>query len=462
VIPQLRAMRPSVSIPGALHMPSFSLLGALEFRSVVASLRTQSNVSALNIFESPITPFPGGHYHRSSVLASSTSSLSLASVSHRHSSEVNPWDASLGMPLSERRSREDVNDLTPLPRRNSSYVSGSSTPTDLASSTLSHPPANGVSPRAIVPTKPPRIRSVLKRMYHVLFPSLHGFKSKSLLGKLAALFSVPALFAITVTLPVVITPYLNSHDGPEKPPGGLIDGDVAPNPKDDDEFEEALHDMQFSKYLTATQCLLAPILCWAVLFSSKKHALWYLLVIAIIAAVTASLVLVFADRGNDPAARLARCFMGFGIAVVWIMAIADEVVSVLQTVGHIFGLSDAIIGLTIFAVGNSMADFVADTSVASFAPVMAFSACFGGPMLNMLLGVGVSGTYLIHQTGQPFTLHFSSTLLVSTVGLLSLLIATMIFVPLNNYKLTKRWGIFLIVSYFVIMAVNIVVELKHV
>jgi len=42
------------------------------------------------------------------------------------------------------------------------------------------------------------------------------------------------------------------------------------------------------------------------------------------------------------------------------------------------------------------------------------------------------------------------------------LIATMIFVPLNNYKLTKRWGIFLIVSYFVIMAVNIVVELKHV
>lgn len=61
---------------------------------------------------------------------------------------------------------------------------------------------------------------------------------------------------------------------------------------------------------------------------------------------------------------MARCSMGFIVAVVWIMAIADEVVSVLQTFGLIFGLSDAIIGLTIFAVGNSLADLVANMSVA--------------------------------------------------------------------------------------------------
>lgn len=32
--------------------------------------------------------------------------------------------------------------------------------------------------------------------------------------------------------------------------------------------------------------------------------------------------------------------------------------------GFIFGLSDALIGLTIFAVGNSLADLVANMSVA--------------------------------------------------------------------------------------------------
>ena len=38
--------------------------------------------------------------------------------------------------------------------------------------------------------------------------------------------------------------------------------------------------------------------------------------------------------------------------------------SLLQTFGLIFGLSDAIIGLTIFAMGNSLADLVANMSVA--------------------------------------------------------------------------------------------------
>ena len=42
------------------------------------------------------------------------------------------------------------------------------------------------------------------------------------------------------------------------------------------------------------------------------------------------LVLVFADDIVHPITRMARCSMGFLITVVWIMAIADEVVNVLQ------------------------------------------------------------------------------------------------------------------------------------
>jgi sodium/potassium/calcium exchanger 6 len=125
----------------------------------------------------------------------------------------------------------------------------------------------------------------------------------------------------------------------------------------------------------------------------------------------------------------------------------------------IFGLSDAIIGLTIFAVGNSLADLVANMSVAVFAPIMGFSACFGGPMLNILLGIGLSGSYVIHQTSQPYKLHFSNTLVVSAVGLLFLLLVTLIWVPWNGYMLTRRWGMFLIGAYSVIMCLNVVVEM---
>jgi sodium/potassium/calcium exchanger 6 len=47
---------------------------------------------------------------------------------------------------------------------------------------------------------------------------------------------------------------------------------------------------------------------------------------------------------------------------------------------------------------------------------------------------------------------------VSTIGLLALLITTIIFVPWNGYYLPRKWGVFLICFYVVIMTVNVVVE----
>jgi hypothetical protein len=95
-----------------------------------------------------------------------------------------------------------------------------------------------------------------------------------------------------------------------------------------------------------------------------RHEIWYITATGVVGLAAAIFVLLFSNKGDGIMARMARCSMGFTVAVVWIMAIADEVVNVLQTFGLIFGLSDAIIGLTIFAVGNSLADLVANMSVA--------------------------------------------------------------------------------------------------
>lgn len=81
-------------------------------------------------------------------------------------------------------------------------------------------------------------------------------------------------------------------------------------------------------------------------------------------------------------------------------------------------------------------------------------------MLNILLGVGISGTYVISQSSEPYSLTFSKTLIVSTIALLSLLLVTAVMVPLNDFFLTRRWGIFLVLAYLVIMIVNVVVEIK--
>ena len=89
---------------------------------------------------------------------------------------------------------------------------------------------------------------------------------------------------------------------------------------------------------------------------------------------------------------------------------------------------------------------------------MGFSACFGGPMLNILLGIGISGTYIIRQTQEPYPLEFSTTLVITSTGLLVLLLATLIFVPWNGYFLPRMWGVALITAYTALMVANIIVE----
>lgn len=47
-------------------------------------------------------------------------------------------------------------------------------------------------------------------------------------------------------------------------------------------------------------------------------------------------------------------FVAFAVSVVWINFIANEIMAVLFTFGVVFRLSDAILGLTILAWGNSV------------------------------------------------------------------------------------------------------------
>ena len=92
-------------------------------------------------------------------------------------------------------------------------------------------------------------------------------------------------------------------------------------------------------------------------------------------------------------------------------------------------------------------------------PAMAIAACFGGPMLNILLGVGLSGTYMNlfdpSHRGQQLYIEMNTTLLVSGVGLFAILVGTLIVVPLNSYRMSKRVGATLILAYLVRLALSL-------
>ena len=75
---------------------------------------------------------------------------------------------------------------------------------------------------------------------------------------------------------------------------------------------------------------------------------------------------------HRPNTHYLLCFLGFIISIAWISTIAGEVVGVLKTFGVVFGISEALLGLTIFAAGNSVGDLIADITVARLGyPVMA-------------------------------------------------------------------------------------------
>ncbi|KAG1887304.1 Sodium/calcium exchanger protein-domain-containing protein [Suillus subluteus] len=474
-IPPSRERTPSpLSSPHLSQMPSFSLVGALEFRQVVASLQAHATSSSLSIFDSPITPYAGGHYHRRGGSHASRTPLS----------EEDPWDATLGgLPLNERSPRLLVNDIISEghePSQSSSAIDVQvhastsispipsishtpASPTDTASTTTTE-----VEPY-VPPSKLKRAWRVVKKTYYILFPALHHFREKNALGKIASLLAAPAVMALTLTLPVVVVPYDSNGSASEKmhkrhhnagEDGRLMDFEEDGIERAliaEEVMQQDLHEIEFNKWLMAAQCVLGPLVLFR---DDADHLMFLALGTAVCGLAVAALVLVFADGRSHPTARMARCSMGFLVAIAWIMAIADEAVNVLQTFGFIFGLSDAIIGLTIFAVGNSLADLVANMSVAVFAPIMGFSACFGGPMVNILLGVGISGSYVISQAGgEPYALHLAPTLISSILGLLTLLIATLVIVPLNGYVLTRTWGFCLVGAYFAVMGMNIWVEL---
>ncbi|GAA6000166.1 hypothetical protein JCM10207_007886 [Rhodosporidiobolus poonsookiae] len=232
----------------------------------------------------------------------------------------------------------------------------------------------------------------------------------------------------------------------------------------DDELLEIKATDQVTRCLTAVQCALGPVFAvCALLLDSLKW--YYPLAAAGVGLVFATLAYRYFEDPRHPG-RVTLCFLGFAIAMVWILMIVNEVVGVLLTIGHIFGISDAILGLTIFAMGNSLGDLVANATVARMGyPSMAIAACFGGPMLNILLGVGLSGTYLIafrspvDEPGKPIVIDMGRTLLVSGVGLFAILLGTLIAVPLNKFRMSKRVGAALIAAYSVVLSINIAVEI---
>lgn len=204
-------------------------------------------------------------------------------------------------------------------------------------------------------------------LYITLFPTLRGFRSKPWLHKILSIIVIPAVFCLTITLPVVDTESAET-EGEIAPSYGLLSpaGLVSPlpdgssdvrmfSPGDDQGFVPRV----WNRWLTGVQCICAPIfltfIFFRIYFSFRSLLIEDDGLIPILYALLSGLIalaflLTFSSPNKAPRWHKALCPIGFIVAIGWISTIADEVVGILRAFGAIVGVSEAILGVTVFAM----------------------------------------------------------------------------------------------------------------
>ncbi len=93
---------------------------------------------------------------------------------------------------------------------------------------------------------------------------------------------------------------------------------------------------------------------------------------------------------------------GFIVSAIWIGIIAEELVGIIHVFGVIAHIKPAVLGVTVLAWGNSLTDLMANIAIAMTAEggvSMAMTACFAGPLFNILMGLGIGFALYFRSTG---------------------------------------------------------------
>jgi Ca2+/Na+ antiporter len=123
---------------------------------------------------------------------------------------------------------------------------------------------------------------------------------------------------------------------------------------------------------------------------------------------------------------------GFAIAATWIDAVADQLVDVLSFLGIVCHIPGPIMGLTVLAVGNSFGDLAANVTMARKGlSNMAITACFAGPVFNMLVGVALGFTLLGHSLNASHASSHSSGDSANSYSSSAILVQVHLTNPLN-------------------------------
>lgn len=185
---------------------------------------------------------------------------------------------------------------------------------------------------------------------------------------------------------------------------------------------------------------------------------YYPIGLLMIGFTSAIYMLITTESEKPPKYHVVFSYIGFFMSILWVYTLVREILGLLKTIGIIFSMSDTTIGLAFLAWGNSLGDIVANLALAEAGyPRMAIGACIGAPLLNLLIGFGLSFAVNL-SPGEIVSIDYTPTITLLCLSLaiviLSLMICTL--VPPNHSK--KPFGYVLISAYFIYFILAIALE----
>ncbi|KAI8906512.1 Sodium/calcium exchanger protein-domain-containing protein [Powellomyces hirtus] len=380
---------------------------------------------------------------------------------------------SLPAPTRDQLVRLGADSLAPVPAVTVGIDDEQST--DIAEAAFSHT----LSPRAAVESSLSRAEFWEPLVNHLL-PSYSRWRHLTVIERIQAAFQAPIYILFSLTVPAVhpeeMELYIRREQiraervvadsaediaylDPDASLGSSAD-DSSDNQGSQESGEGEASFKSIDPTLTIVQLAMAPLFIALALdkldsrVGSSSIPVWALcLVLSLINGVT----MYYATR-RHPIIKFGRllAIVGFIISVMWVYVVASETVIVLTAMASVLGISntvmpaksDAVVvliaqGLTLFAIGNSLGDLITNVSIAQMGyPAMAVGACFGSPMLNLVLGIGVTSTYLTSIRGTAYEISQSLTPVYACgASLIIGLTASLIYIPANGFRTTAAFDI---------------------
>ncbi|XP_050073065.1 putative sodium/calcium exchanger 7 [Anopheles maculipalpis] len=225
-----------------------------------------------------------------------------------------------------------------------------------------------------------------------------------------------------------------------------------------------VHREGWCKLLNICHCLTLPLLIVFVNGVAFVRIAKLYVFIWIIAIVLPVMIVIFYTSRIDQCPRYHKLFtlLSFFGCIQVIYVVAQEVVSVLETVGIVLKLSKSVLGLSLLAWGNSVGDFFSNVALARQGyGKMAFAACFGGPLLNLCLGLGLT------LMTKSFEVHdLIAEVRKGVMGencelyLFQILTTTWLCLLFTNFQGRRSVGLAMIVTYLMFLAFSFLGEFE--